>query len=518
LPFLLFLSSALLSIAFSPDRKIGLLEQLYEPRISLMHILLIQPSQYKDNHNLIYGEIGSIEHPPLGLAMLAAVLLEAGFDIDIIDIDAEQTSFEQILEMIERKQTRLVGLSATTPIFNNALRLAQMIKSSRPEVKTCVGGYHPSIDPLGSISHESIDYVVKGEGERTIVELARAVQAGATPELLCSVKGLYFKNNGVPIANPPRELIMDLDSLPMPARHLFKSHRYSYPDTKYTPVFPIFTSRGCPGKCTFCVQQKITGRVLRVRSAKNVADEVELLISRYGAREIHILDDMFASNKKHIFELRDEFARRKLKIPLAFPTGIRVDTATPEVLEAMREMGGYSICFGVESGSQEILDRSKKGITLEQARRAVATAKSLGFETWCFFLFGLMGETRETLEQTINFAIELDPDVAKFHIVKPYPGSEIYEEMQKLGLILDFDYEHYAVYTYPVHRTEALSSEEIYQALQKAYRRFYFRPRVLFRHLIRLNSWNRVRNNISVGFRIIKMIIKNLLKQIKNNK
>jgi len=474
-----------------------------------MHVLLVQPSQYKDDVNILYGEIGSIEHPPIGLAMLAAVLLDNGVEVDILDIDADQPSNDEIIELIDRKQTKLVGLSATTPLFKNAVRLSEMIKKSRPEVKTCLGGYHASIDPLGALAPASIDYVVKGEGERTIVELAAAVRDGPSPDRLAAVKGLYFKDNGKPVANPERELIADLDSLPMPARHLFKNHRYSYPDTKYVPVFPLYTSRGCPGKCSFCVQQNITGRKYRARSATKVADEVELLISAYGAREIHIFDDMFTGNKKHVFEIRDEFARRKIEIPIAFPIGIRADYASREVLEAMRAIGGYSVCFGVETGSQEILDHCQKGVTLDQIKAAVANAKSLGFETWCFFLFGLIGETRETIEQTINFALELDPDVAKFHIVKPYPGSELYREMQEQGLIQDFDPERYAIHTFPVHHTAALSAEEIYQSLQRAYRKFYFRPRVLFRHLRRLNSWNRVRNNIGLGLRILSVGIKN---------
>jgi anaerobic magnesium-protoporphyrin IX monomethyl ester cyclase len=423
-----------------------------------MHVLLIHPSQYKDGINILYGELGAIEHPPLGLAMLGAVLLEAGFEVDLIDMDAEHLTAEQIIKTIGQKQTKLVGLSATTPIFKNAVRLAEAIKKSRPEVKICVGGYHPSMDPLGALAEPGIDYVVKGEGERTIVELAQAVQAGAAPEQLRGIKGLYFKDEGRLVANPEREPIMDLDSLPMPARHLFANHRYTYPDTKYLPVFPIFTSRGCPGKCTFCQQQNISGRKLRVRSASKVVDEMELLIKKYGAREIHILDDMFACDKRHVFEIRDELARRKIKIPIAFPIGIRVDSASREVLEAMRAMGGYSIAFGVESGSQEILDRAKKGVTLQEIREALATAKAVGFETWCFFMFGLLGETKETIEQTIRFAIELDPDVSKFHIVKPYPGSEFHRELKQMGLIQEFDPERYSIHTFPVHRTEALSS------------------------------------------------------------
>jgi anaerobic magnesium-protoporphyrin IX monomethyl ester cyclase len=470
-----------------------------------MHVLLVQPSQFKDEVSLLYGKLGSIEQPPMGLAMLAGVLLEAGFEVDIIDIDAQKAALEQILAVIDRRATRLVGLSATTPLFKSAVRLADQIKQHRPETLTCIGGYHASMEPLTCLEPSSIDFVVRGEGEQTVVELARAIEQGADASKLSQIKGLLFKSNGKPVANQEREPIADLDALPMPARHLLHNQDYSYPDTKYSPAFPVYSSRGCPGKCAFCLQHYVSGRKLRLRSAKKVADELEHLIEKYGAREIHFWDDMFSTNKKHVFEVRDEIKARKIKIPIAFPAGIRVDTATPEVLEAMKEMGGYSVAFGVESGVQEILDQCKKGITVDEVRAAVKNAKKIGLETWCFFMVGLPGDSWDTVRKTIDFALELNPDVVKFHVFKPFPGSEFYTMMKEKNLILDFDPEKYAIHTYPIHRTEKMSAEEIFQAQQEAYRRFYFRPSTLVKQVFRLNSWTRVKNNVSVGLRILRM-------------
>jgi radical SAM superfamily enzyme YgiQ (UPF0313 family) len=470
-----------------------------------MHVLLIQPSQFRDHVSLLYGNMATIEQPPMGLAMLGAALLKADFEVDILDVDARRATVDEITAVIDRQGTKLVGLSVTTPIFKNALHLCEQLKTRRPEVKTCLGGYHPSMEPVACVQPDGVDYVVKGEGERTIVELARAVEAGPTPERLRAIDGLYFKDQGKIMANRQRALIADLDCLPFSARHLFDRQRYSYPDAKYTPAFPLYTSRGCPGRCSFCLQQHVTGRKLRVRSAKNVADEVGSLISDFGARELHVWDDMFTCNKRRVFEIRDEFQRRGFKIAVAFTAGIRVDTVSPEVLQAMREMGGYAVAFGVESGDQEILDRAHKGITLDEVRRAVALAKGLGFETWCFFMLGLMGETAQTIEKTIAFAQELDPDVAKFHILKPYPGSEIHEQMKAAGLILDFEVENYGIHTYPVHRTEALSAEQIYRYQQQAYRRFYLRPSMIAKHLRRLNSWTRCRNNVSAAAGVLRL-------------
>ena len=343
--------------------------------------MLIQPSQFKGDESLLYGKLGSIDQPPMGLAMVAGALLARGFEVDILDIDAQKASLEDVLKIIDERKTKMVGLSVTTPVFKNALRLCEQIKARRPDVKTCLGGYHASMEPMECLEPQEIDFVVKGEGELTIVELACAVQEGATRDKLARIDGLFFKDQGAKVANPRRELIADLDTLPMPARHLLPNQNYTYPDTRYNPVFPVFTSRGCPGKCAFCQQYHVTGRKLRLRSASKVADEIEHLIKVYRAREIHIWDDMFSSNPKHVFGLRDELKKRGIKIPICFAAGIRVDTATPEILQAMREMCGYSVAFGVESGSQQILDKCSKGITLEQARDAVRNAKQAGLET-----------------------------------------------------------------------------------------------------------------------------------------
>ena len=313
-----------------------------------MHVLLIQPSQFRDHVSLLYGSMATIEQPPMGLAMLGAALLEADYEVDIFDVDAQRATVDEITAAIDRRGTKLVGLSVTTPIFKNALHLCDQLKARRPEVKTCLGGYHPSMEPVVCLQADGVDYVVKGEGERTIVELARAVDAGPTPERLRAVDGLYFKDQGKIISNRQRALIADLDSLPFAARHLFDRQRYSYPDAKYTPAFPLYTSRGCPGRCSFCLQQHVTGRKLRIRSAKNVADEVGSLISDFGAARDPRLG-------RHVHLQQETSVRDPGRVPAArfqdrrgLHGGIRVDTVSPEVLQAMRENG--RLCRGLRRG------------------------------------------------------------------------------------------------------------------------------------------------------------------------
>jgi len=463
-----------------------------------MHVLLIQPSQFRNGMSLLYGRLGTIDQPPMSLAMLAAVLLEAGFEVDILDMDAEGASAQDVCRLIKSRDTGLVGLSVTTPIYKNALELCQEIKRSDPAIPICMGGYHPTATPDACLKSGVVDYVVRGEGELTLLELANAIKQGSAG-MVETVAGLSFKKGGRIFSNPDRELVADLDSLPFPARHLFTCSAYSYPDTRYSPAFPLYTSRGCPGRCTFCQQRQITGGKLRSRSAGRVADEVEHLVSRYGAREIQFFDDMFTLNRKRVFEIRDEFLARNIKVAVAFTGGIRVDTATREVLKAMREMGGYSIAFGIESGDQEILDRSRKGITLEQARKAVAMAKEAGLETTCFFMVGLLGESHSSIKKTIDFALELDPDIAKFHVLKPFPGTQVHRQMKEHGLITDYNFENYGIHTYPVHRTEELSQEDIHRYQKIAYRRFYFRPRIILKHISRINSRARLIGNLKMA-------------------
>jgi anaerobic magnesium-protoporphyrin IX monomethyl ester cyclase len=277
----------------------------------------------------------------------------------------------------------------------------------------------------------------------------------------------------------------------------------------YYPVFATFTSRGCPGRCTYCQAKNIYGYRVRFRSAESVAEEVEILIKDFKAREIHVWDDNFAANKERVFRIRDEIKHRGISIAFSFPNGIRVDTATDErVLKAMREMGGYSIAFGIESGNQGILDSIGKGITLDQARQAVSLAKKLGFEVWAFFMLGFPDENEQTMAETIAFAKELNPDVAKFHILKPYPGSKIFEEMKQEGLIDDLNYENYGIHTFPVHHTRHVSRAKIYEYQKRGYRSFYLRPVIVFKQLMRLRSTNRILNNLKTALGVLRLIVR----------
>lgn len=228
-----------------------------------------------------------------------------------------------------------------------------------------------------------------------------------------------------------------------------------------------------------------------------------MLVNKYGAKEVHMDDDNFTTNPKRVFMIRDEIIKRGIKVKFAFPNGLRADFVDYEILKALKEMGAYSVAFGVESGSQRILDNIKKGITLKRVEQSFELARRVGLEIWGFFMLGLPGEDETTILETIRFAKKLNPDIAKFHLLKPYPGSEIFNEFLKQGLITDMNYVHYGIHTRPVHRLPNLTEDDLLRWQKKAYRTFYFHPSKIITLIIRLKSWNRIKLNISTGISLI---------------
>ena len=460
-----------------------------------MKILLVSPSQAG-----VYGRLTPPDYPHLGLGYLAAVLEKAGHRVRIIDIDADRITDEKFASILKEEGYDLVGITTTTPTFSKAVELTRIVRSNSKAL-TVLGGIHVTVTPDESVRYDSVDYIVKGEGEATILELVSCLEEKGD---LSSVDGLYYKNDGAVVKNKDRQLISNLDELPFPARHLFNKRDYTYPDALLRPAMPIITSRGCPAACTYCNSRSIFTRKFRVRSAQNILAEIEYLIKEFAVKEIHIWDDNFTTLKNRVFQIRDEIKKRKIKIKFAFPNGLRADYVDEEVLRALKDMGTYSIAFGVESGNQKVLDRINKNIKLEQIERAFRLAKKIGFETWAFFMIGLPSETEDTIKDTIDFAIKLDPDVAKFHILKPFPGSEVYKEFLDNGLLLDNNFDHYGIHTPPVHRLATLTPEDLLNWDKKAYRSFYLRPSIIVKQLLRLKSFNRLKLNLTTAVGVLK--------------
>jgi len=463
-----------------------------------MKTLLVAPSQSD-----IYGRFSAPDYPPLGLGYLAAVLKKSGHEVKITDIDADKISEQDFIRHLKIENFDLVGITATTPTFNKAIRISKLVKENSRAI-TVLGGIHITVMPEESMKYDSVDFAVVGEGEQTIVELTNLLGERRDLE---SVDGIYYRKNGKIIKNKERELIEDLDGIPMPERSLFKQQNYTYPDTLYRHSFPIITSRGCPSDCSYCNSKNIFKRKFRTRSPAAIVDEIEYLRRNFKAKEIHIWDDNFTVLRERVFRIRDEIKRKNIKLKFAFPNGLRVDCIDLEILKALKEMGTYSIAFGVESGNQEVLNSINKKIRLDQIEQAFKLAKKIGIETWGFFMIGLPSETASSIKNTIDFAIKLNPQVAKFHIFKPFPGTKAYEYLLKRKMILDTDFDKYGIHTAPVHRLDSLSPGQIIVWQKHAYRSFYFRPVTLLKQILRIKTFNRLKNNFSAGRSILKFII-----------
>ncbi len=453
-----------------------------------MKILLIKPSQEN-----VYGMKMSPAYPSLGIMYIASVLELDKHEVKILDLDADvdKSLEDEFLEFAPQ----LVGITSVTPTINEAFSVAKRVKKLK-NIPVVIGGVHVTIAPETVITREEVDFVVIGEGERTIRELAYNLENGLRD--FSKIKGICFKENGTPVTTAPRELEEDLDKIPFPAWHLLKNlKKFLPPDASRFPVASIMTTRGCPADCTFCCTKQIYGHRYRTRSIQNVMKEIDFLIAAYHVKEIHFLDDTFNLSKKRVLDFCRIVKEKNIKIDFEFSNGLRADYIDEDVLRALKSIRVKNVGFGVESGNEEILKNIKKGIDLKTYEEAFNLAKKIGLETWGFFIFGLPGDTVSTMRQTIAFAKKLDPDFAKFLILKPYPGSEVFTYFSQKGLIDDLNFDHYGAYTPPVHHLEGLTSEDILYWQRRAYREFYFRPKKILSHLLRLRSAARLRTVIN---------------------
>lgn len=465
-----------------------------------MRILLITPSQKQ-----IYGLKVSPPYPPLGLLMIGAVLKQANQEVQLIDIDAENYNEERLADYINNFKPNLVGITCVTPTFKAACSAARIVKENS-SAYVVLGGIHPTIVLESCLAEKNIDFLVVGEGETTIQELVVCLEKDK--KNFEDIKGLWYKKNQKIIKGQPRELINNLDRLPFPAWELISDlGNYKSPDALKHPVMSIMTSRGCPFNCIFCCSKQIFGRRFRTRSKDSLIVEIKHYVDNFGIKELHIMDDVFTLDRVRTKEVCQAIQRAGFGLTISFANGIRVDSVNREILQLLKDTGFHDLGFGVETGDEVILKRIKKGINKEQIRRAFRLSKEYKFNTWGFFIIGLPGETKKTIKKTIDFAIELDPDFAKFLILKPFPGSEVFEELNRKGCIKDFNYDNYGVYTAPVHDLPGLSAEEMLKWQRRAYLRFYLRPKKIIRHLLKIKTLNQFKSNLSMVWFLLNRII-----------
>ncbi|MBC8473241.1 MAG: cobalamin B12-binding domain-containing protein [Candidatus Omnitrophica bacterium] len=428
-------------------------------------------------------------YPPLGLAYIARVLEQAGYDVRIIDAKAERLSIDKILKRVSEFNPNIVGLSSSTPDFCITTSLAKKIKSLG-NYTIFIGGPHVSALPEETIKEECFDYGIIGEGEHTAVELAGAISSGASKERLSGIKGIIFNNGSKIIRTSPRPYIENLDTIPFPARHLLPdAKRYRYSWYKHLPTVTIITTRGCPYQCIFC-DRAVFGNRLRMRSIDNIMGEIEILVNQYGIRGIDIVDDLFTVSQERVEEFCSQLISRKLKV--AWSCMGRVDCMTPEILKIMKKSGCWQIAYGIESGNQRVLDLIKKNITLEMAERAIRWTKEAKIRASGLFMIGLPADTKETMQETLEFAKKLPVDRLSFCITQPFPGSELYKTALARGEILkDVGYEYYGnthFYKNIPYIPKGLDVKTLIKYRHKFYREFYLRPSYFFRQIFKYSE------------------------------
>ena len=386
-----------------------------------MKITLIQPKAGRYAPSYI--------HEPLNLGYLASYMKEKGFQEVCIIVSAFEGDDEEIIGSC--RESDIVGFTATSPMMSHALSLAGQIKRENPNRMVVFGGAHPTIEPEETLRNPDVDFVIRGEGERTFLELLKSLDEGGTQS---TIRGLSLRDkNGFIVHNPPRGLIGNLDSLPFPDRDLFDQPRFleigfdKYGDRGAW----VLSSRGCPYECTYCASNRIWTRRWRARSAVNIISEIRALMDYCDVDRINFADDTFTVSKKRVAD----FCQRMIaeKVEIAWACNARVDTVDAELCKLMRRAGCVEVWMGVESGSPEILREIKKNVVPEQITEAFKSAKEAGLLTRGYFMIGSRSESYETIKETERLIDRIKPNMLAFSVLTPYPGCEEFEIWKKNG-------------------------------------------------------------------------------------
>lgn len=443
---------------------------------------------------------------PIGLAYIAASLERAGFPCEIIDANLTGMGDDEVLERLH-PSAKLVGLRADSFTYDAVKRLTARIRRRCPGAVMILGGPLPTAAPEMALAELGCDGVIRGEGELAAPAVMRNLAAGKPP-FDTSVPGACYpeKGSSAPVKNPVQR-ITDLDSLPFPAYHLLPPFSAYKRWTRRTPSAPLITSRGCAYECSFCSKDIFERRVTR-RSAANVLEEVDLLVKKYGIRQLDILDDNFIFDRARAEAILDGLIERGYGLALNLQGGIRSEVVDGALLDKMKRAGVYKLAFGIESADETVLRIARKRLDLGRLEKAALLAKEKGFIVCGFFIIGLPGETEEAFNRTVAFARRLDLDIANFCMATPFIGTELYRMIEKDGRFLidtrrnisSGFYDGTAFYEYGGVTAGALAAR-----YRRAYGEFYS-----FGKKLRLLSGMRSPNELWWFFRMWLMLLKGL--------
>ena len=453
--------------------------------------------------------------PPLGILYVAAALEKEKHEVAFIDAYPEGLGVNDVVDKVARLEPNVIGITSTTENRFQAIELCKYIKKLSKDILTVWGGPHASLtgeDILANVPE--VDIVVVGEGEITILELLKNFRK---KENLSEISGIIFRDNETIVRTNPRNFIQPLDDIPFPARHLLKKQYYHtvLEGEGKTETVGVISSRGCPQRCAFCANSALSMRHLRLRSPNNFVDEIEEINKQRGIRGFDFWDDTITINRKHIEGICYEIIKRKLDI--VWYARARVNTVDVPLLTLMKKAGCVSIGFGIESGSDAVLKKIKKGISVKQAREAVKSAANIGLYVRCFFIVSLPGETFSDVEKTVNFMEELsnyNQNIqTTYAFAKIYPGTELETiALREAILSKDFSWSLYQELpksrlfdsnpTIPLFENSSLSLEEIKSYILK---RQYNKFQLIKKGIAKIKGIRRPSNLIS-SLNILKAI------------
>lgn len=472
-------------------------------RCAALKVLLVNPPTYLGR---LYVREGRCQHPSresfnlllpqISLAYVASVLENEGFNVELWDCQVLNIDPKNFLEMVAKSSPDLIVMNTAVTTIDSDMKLADEIKGILPDAVVSAIGAHVTATHDLTIKDSHFDIIVRGEPEMTILELANALRNDNNYQ---QIAGTTTKQRDRIFINPTRPIIENLDTLPFPARHLLHNEKYIHPLTKRTFTV-IQHSRGCPYQCIYCVAPLYYGHKFRCRSVNNVLTELEEVIGKYGIRDIYFFAETATLNKKFMRQLSQALIARKLNIN--WWSNARVDSVDLEILQLMKKSGCSLLAFGVESGVQEILDKAKKGIRLNQTIRTFRLCQKVGIETNAFVIFGLPGETKETMRRTLNFVKKLNPDYVEFFPAIPFPGTELCEILKNQGLIVSDELSLYDGYLGCVVRTQDMTDKELSRFIKNAYYSFYLRPQYIIRKLFKAKNVSELARlgNLSMRF------------------
>ncbi len=425
---------------------------------------------------------------PLGILYISSYLKQNGYDVKVMDGYFDTT--EDVYKSIREEKPKIVGVSGWTAGWKGDIEFINNLKKEFPDILLVYGGPHAMSWKENCLKDcKALDFVVNDEGEQSMLELCNAIKNNTSVK---KVKGISWRDDGKIIINEPMPYIKELDNMPFPDRDAVDMNRYipAIGLYKKLPNTTFIGSRGCPYQCTFCH----SSNVLRLRSAKNIVDEIEEIVRKYGIKDVLFYDETFTVPKHRCLEICDELIKRKTGI--VWSANARVDCLDEEMLKKMKKAGCWRLLFGLESGVQKNLDTIKKGFTIEQARKAIKLTSRSGIESYAVFILGVPGETYEESMQTIKFACELPLDYAVFSPLSVLPGTEIYDQIKDSDKL---DFSGMTLASMSSYVPDTMTREQIEYLMKYSYKKFYGRPKYILKRALMMRSFTDLKRNI-IGF------------------